>query len=232
MALPSLNASKHELILPSTGEKVAYRPFLVKEEKLLLIAQNSENQNEIALALETIVDDCTFNKLNVKELPTFDIEYIFIQLRSKSVGSQTSIQVTCPDDNQTKVTVDIDLNDVNCITNESHNPDIKLTDSIGMVMGYPKLNEMSNLNLNNQEVVFDLIASCVKQVYDSDNVYEKTDMNKKELNEFIDSMTHNQLLQVQKFFETMPKVKHTVNVMNPNTNVESEVVIEGMNSFF
>lgn len=232
MALPSLKASRHELILPSTGEKVQYRPFLVKEEKLLLIAQNSENQSEIALALETIVDDCTFNKLNVKELPTFDIEYIFIQLRSKSVGSQTTIQVTCPDDNETKVAVDIDLNDIQCVMSDEHNPTIELTNDIGMIMSYPKLNEMSTLDLNNQEVVFDLLASCVKQIYDSDNVYEKTDMNKKELNEFIDSMTHEQLVKVQKFFETMPKVKHTVNVMNPNTNVESEVVIEGMNSFF
>ena len=232
MALPSLKASRHELILPSTGEKVQYRPFLVKEEKLLLIAQNSENQSEIALALETIVDDCTFNKLNVKELPTFDIEYIFIQLRSKSVGSQTTIQVTCPDDNETKVAVDIDLNDIQCVMSDEHNPTIELTNDIGMIMSYPKLNEMSTLDLNNQEVVFDLLASCVKQIYDSDNVYEKTDMNKKELNEFIDSMTHEQLIKVQNFFETMPKVKHTVNVMNPNTNVESEVVIEGMNSFF
>jgi len=232
MALPSLKASRHELILPSTGEKVQYRPFLVKEEKLLLIAQNSENQSEIALALETIVDDCTFNKLNVKELPTFDIEYIFIQLRSKSVGSQTTIQVTCPDDNETKVAVDIDLNDIQCVKSDEHNPTIELTNDIGMIMSYPKLNEMSTLDLNNQEVVFDLLASCVKQIYDSDNVYEKTDMNKKELNEFIDSMTHEQLVKVQKFFETMPKVKHTINVVNPNTNVESEVVIEGMNSFF
>tara|TARA_B100001939_G_scaffold116118_1_gene100633 strand:+ start:389 stop:1087 length:699 start_codon:yes stop_codon:yes gene_type:complete len=232
MALPSLKASRHELILPSTGEKVQYRPFLVKEEKLLLIAQNSENQSEIALALETIVDDCTFNKLNVKELPTFDIEYIFIQLRSKSVGSQTTIQVTCPDDNETKVAVDIDLNDIQCVMSDEHNPTIELTNDIGMIMSYPKLNEMSTLDLNNQEVVFDLLASCVKQIYDSDNVYEKTDMNKKELNEFIDSMTHEQLVKVQKFFETMPKVKHTINVVNPNTNVESEVVIEGMNSFF
>ena len=232
MALPSLKASRHELILPSTGEKVQYRPFLVKEEKLLLIAQNSENQSEIALALETIVDDCTFNKLNVKELPTFDIEYIFIQLRSKSVGSQTTIQVTCPDDNETKVAVDIDLNDIQCVMSDEHNPTIELTNDIGMIMSYPKLNEMSTLDLNNQEVVFDLLASCVKQIYDSDNVYEKTDMNKKELSEFIDSMTHEQLVKVQNFFETMPKVKHTINVVNPNTNVESEVVIEGMNSFF
>jgi hypothetical protein len=232
MALPSLTTSKHELILPSTGEKVQYRPFLVKEEKMLLIAQNSENQSEIALALQTIVDDCTFNKLNVKELPTFDIEYIFLKLRSKSVGALSEIQVTCPDDNQTKVTVEIDLNNIDCVTTEGHNPDIKLTDDIGMIMGYPKLNEMSNLDLSNQEVVFDLIASCIKQIYDKDNVYEKTDMNKKELSEFIDSMTHGQLVEVQKFFETMPKVKHTINVMNPNTNVESEIVIEGMNSFF
>ena len=232
MALPSLNASRHELILPSTGEKVEYRPFLVKEEKLLMIAQNSEDQNEIALALEQIIDACTFNKLNVKELPTFDMEYIFIQLRCKSIGALTNINVTCPDDNETKVPVEIDLSQVQCIKTEGHNPDIKLTDDIGMIMGYPKLNEMSNLDLSNQEVVFDLIASCIKQIYDKDNVYEKTDMNKKELSEFIDSMTHGQLVEVQKFFETMPKVKHTINVMNPNTNVESEIVIEGMNSFF
>jgi len=232
MALPSLNASRHELILPSTGEKVAFRPFLVKEEKLLMIAQNSENQNEIALALEQIIDACTFNKLNVKELPTFDMEYIFIQLRSKSVGSVTKVNVTCPDDNETKVPVEIDLNQVQCIKTEGHDPNIKLTDDIGMIMGYPKLNEMSSLELEKQEVVFDLIASCVKQIYDKDNVYEKTDMNKKELTEFIDSMTHNQLIKVQEFFETAPKVKHTINVMNPNTNVESEIVIEGMNSFF
>jgi len=231
MALPSLATAKYELTLPSTGEKVEYRPFLVKEEKVLMVAQSTGNQTDMLRAVEQIIHDCTFGKLQPKTLPFFDIEYVFIQLRSKSIGEMVEVNITCPDDNETKVPVEINLSDIECKRDVTHSPEVKLTDTVGMTLEYPRVENM-NIDPNKPEEAFKMIAGCVRQIYDAENVYDKADMSQKDLDEFIESMTHDQFQKVQSFFETMPRVKHAVKVKNPNTGVESEVVLEGMQSFF
>jgi hypothetical protein len=232
MALPQLATAKYELTLPSTGEQVEYRPFLVKEEKVLMIAQSTGEQKDILRAVETIVETCTFGKLNAKNLPMFDLEYVFIQLRAKSVGANTEVQVTCPDDRTTKVPVTINLEEVQCIKEVGHDNNIKLTDNIGVVMDYPRTSSIENFVDNDAETAFNIIKACVRQIYDTENVYDKQDMDEKELDEFLESMSHEQFEKIQDFFNTMPKVKHTVKVKNPNTNVESDVVLEGLSAFF
>ena len=232
MALPQLATAKYELTLPSTGEKVEYRPFLVKEEKILMIAQSTGEQKDILLAVEQIIDTCTFGKLNVKTLPMFDLEYVFLQLRSKSVGAETEVQVTCPDDRETKVPVKINLEEIQCIKEVGHDNNIKLTDTIGVVMDYPRVTSIQFMQDNDAQTAFDIIKDCVRQIYDLENVYDKQDMDSKELDEFLESMSHDQFEKIQEFFNTMPKVKHTVKVKNPNTGVESDVVLEGLSSFF
>ena len=232
MALPKLNSVKYELTLPSTGDKVEYRPFLVKEEKALMIAQQSGKEADMLRAVETIIEDCTFGKMKKGDNAFFDIEYVFLQLRAKSVGETVDVAVTCPDDKQTRVTVKINLEDVKCVKNVEHKEKIELTDTVGIIMRHPKIADLALIDSSNPETTFELIESCVHQIYDSDNVYEKTDMDKKDLKDFIESLTHEQFQQLNAFFETMPKVKHSVKVKNPNTGVEGEVVLEGMANFF
>lgn len=232
MALPQLNSVKYELTLPSTGEKVEYRPFLVKEEKALMIAQNTGVEADMLRAVESIIEDCTFGKLKRGELPFFDIEYVFLQLRAKSVGETVDVSVTCPDDGKTKVIVKVNLEDVKCIRSVEHNEKIELTDTVGIIMSHPKIKDLTLVDSKKAESTFDLIESCVHQIYDAENVYEKNDMDKKDLQQFIESMTHEQFQKVNAFFDTMPKVKHSVKVKNPVTGVESEVVLEGMANFF
>src|SRR5210317_476296 len=232
MALPKLNSVKYELTLPSTGEKVEYRPFLVKEEKALMIAQQSGKQADMLRAVETIIEDCTFGKMKNGDNAFFDIEYVFLQLRAKSVGETVDVAVTYPDDKQTRVTVKINLEDVKCVRNVEHKEKIELTDTVGIIMSHPKIKDLALIDSKNPETTFDLIESCVHQIYDAETVYDKVDMDKKDLQEFIESMTHEQFQEVNAFFDTMPKVKHTVKVKNPKTGVESEVVLEGMANFF
>ena len=233
MALPKLASAKFELTLPSTGEKVEYRPFLVKEEKALMIAQQSGKSEDIMRAVKDVITSCTFEKVDAEKLPIFDLEYIFINLRAKSVGEIVKLMVTCPDDNKTKVQVDVDLTKIECHKEVGHDTNIRLTDEIGLVMDYPRVSSVTELDLDNEmESTFEVIKSCVRQVYDSNNVYEKVDMDKNDLDEFIESMTHDQFERVQEFFNTMPKVRHMIKVKNPKTGVDGEVVLEGMQSFF
>jgi len=232
MALPKLATAKYELTLPSTGEKVEYRPFLVKEEKVLMLAQQSKEQSDILRAVEQIIDACTFEKLDVKKLPMFDLEYMFLQLRSKSVGAKVEIKLLCPDDNETRVPVEIDLEQVKCHKEVGHDNNIKLTDSIGIIMDYPRVTSITAITDNDTETAFNVIKDCVRQIYDAESVHDKNDMNDAELNEFLESMNHDQFAKIQEFFDTMPKVKHSVKVKNPKTGVESEVVLEGLSSFF
>ena len=231
MALPKLATTKYELTLPSTGEKVEYRPFLVKEEKVLLTAQQAGTQMDQVRAIKEIVESCTFGVLKSNELPFFDLEYVFLQLRAKSVGEKSKLQITCPDDGETKVEVEIDLTQIEVKREVGHEPQIKLTDDIGVILDYPKLDTMANTG-DETEQAFSIIKDCIKQIYDAENVYDKNQMNAKELDEFIESMNHKQFQEMQNFFTSMPRVKHTVKVKNPNTGVESEVVLEGMQSFF
>lgn len=232
MALPQLATAKYELRLPSTGETVEYRPFLVKEEKILLTAQGTGETIDVLHAVEQIIDNCTFNKLQVKGLPMFDLEYVFIKLRSKSIGALVEVNITCPDDGETQTSVEINLEDIECIKEVGHDNNIKITDNVGIIFDYPRIDSVKFNSTDGGEEAFNIMKSCVRQIYDADNVYEKTDMDDKELSEFLENMTHDQFEKVQEFFNTMPKVKLPVKVKNPKTGVEGEVVLEGMNSFF
>jgi len=233
MALPKLASAKYELTLPSTGERIEFRPFLVKEEKALMLAQQSGKDSDIMRALKDVINACTFDKVKAETLPTFDLEYIFINLRAKSVGEVVDLTVTCPDDGTTTVDVKVDLMQVQCVKEVGHDNNIKITDDIGLIMDYPKVDSIKSLSEDDEiEMMFDVVKTCIRQIYDSENVYEKTDMDKADLDEFVESMSHDQFERVQEFFNTMPKVKHPIKVKNPNTGVESEVVLEGMQDFF
>jgi|TARA_B100000035_G_scaffold209413_1_gene179113 hypothetical protein len=233
MALPRLASSKYELTLPSTGQKVEYRPFLVKEEKALMIAQQTGKESDMIRAVQNIVSACTFEAVNSKSMPLFDLEYVFLQLRSKSVGEVAKLKVKCPDDGETEVEVDVPLEDITCVKEVGHDTKIPLTDSIGIIMNYPTVDMMLNLDLKDETATtFEIIKSCVHQIYDADNVYVRNDMEEKDLDEFIDSMSHDQFEKLSEFFDTMPKVKYPVKVKNPKTGVESEVVLQGLSDFF
>ena len=193
MALPIIETPTYELTLPSQDEIVKYRPFLVKEEKLMLIALESGEEKEINIATKTILDACTFNKLKIEDLPTFDIEYMFLQIRAKSVGEISRLSIKCPDDNETLVEVDIDLSKIECHKEVGHNNNIKITDDVGLILNYPNVDTMKSLDNNDETgATFDVITSCISQIYDADNVYAKNDMDKEELNDFIESMSHIQ----------------------------------------
>jgi hypothetical protein len=233
MALPKLATAKYELKLPSTGQQIEYRPFLVKEEKILLTAQSTGEDADMLRAVEQIIENCTFGALKTGELPFFDIEYVFIKLRSKSIGEVATVKLLCPDDNTTRVEVDINLDNVECVRDVSHNAEIKLTDDVGIKLDYPRIDSIAAMTkVSDSDAGFAIVKQCISQIYDKENVYAKSDMDSKELDDFIDSLSHSQFEQVQEFFNTMPKVKHAVKVKNPNTGVESEVVVEGMQNFF
>ena len=233
MALPKLATAKYELTLPSTGQKVEYRPFLVKEEKILLTAQSTGEDADMLRAVEQIIENCTFGELKVGELPFFDIEYVFIKLRSKSIGEVATVNLLCPDDGETRVEVDINLDEVECVRDVTHNAEIQLTEEVGIKLDYPRIDSIASMaQVSDSEAGFAIVKQCISQIYDKENVYAKSDMDSKELDEFIDSLSHGQFEKVQEFFDTMPKVKHAVKVKNPNTGVESEVVVEGMQNFF
>ena len=232
MALPVLNTPTYELTLPSTGEPLKYRPFLVKEQKVLMIAQETSNEKHILNAIGNIIESCTFGELkNVHNLPTYDIEYIFVNIRARSVGETIEVNITCPDDEKTTVPVEIDLNELKVQKVEGHTNTIQLTDTIGMTMRYPSIKNLGAYagKKDVAKMTFDVIADCIENVFDENEVYEE--MSKKELHDFIEQMTTEQFEKVQEFFDTMPKLKHTIKVVNPNTEVESEIVLEGMQSF-
>ena len=236
MALPVLTVPTYELEVPSTDEKVKYRPFLVKEEKLLLIAIESEDNGEIVQAVKTIVDECTFNKLNLGKLPIFDVEYIFLQIRAKSVGETTNLRLLCPDDRETYAKVDIDLTEVLVQVDEGHTNKIELTDEMGIIMQYPNIDSMVDVGIADITAsnMLDVISTCIDKIYDKggEEVHMAVDSTKKELVEFIEQLNTKQFAEVQKFFDTMPKLKHTVKVKNPKTEKESEVTLTGLNDFF
>ena len=236
MALPVLTVPTYELEVPSTDEKVKYRPFLVKEEKILLIAIESEDNGEIVQAVKTIVDECTFNKLNLGTMPIFDVEYIFLQIRAKSVGETTNLRLLCPDDRETYAKVEIDLTEVLVQVDEGHNNKIELTDEMGIIMQYPNIDSMVDVGIAeiNASNMLDIISTCIDRIYDKggEEVHMAVDSTKKELVEFIEQLNTKQFAEVQKFFDTMPKLKHTVKVKNPKTEKESEVTLTGLNDFF
>jgi hypothetical protein len=231
MALPKLDSPTYETELPSTGEKIKYRPFLVKEQKLLLMAQESSNQDEIMTSISQLIDACTFDKINANSSPVFDIEYLFLKIRSKSVGEKVKITITCPDDGKTKVPVEINLEDINIQMDVGHTNELKISDKIKMVMKYPVLSDISKATGTETDKIFDILNQCVHEVHDGDKIYNKVDITDEDLSEFVNSFTGNQFEMVTEFFNTMPKLRHVVNVTNPKTKVKSEVVIEGLDSF-
>ena len=232
MALPKLETPIYETELPSTGEKIKYRPFLVKEQKLLLIAQESKDTKETMQSMTQLIDSCTFNKINTLTSPLFDIEYLFLKIREKSVGSKITIMITCPDDNETKVPVKMDLTDVNVQMTAGHTNEIKISKDIKIIMKYPLLSDIAKVEIEGSDnSVFSILQQCVHEIHHGDTIYHKVDMTDKDLEEFIDSFSTQQFELVTEFFETMPKLRHVVNVTNPKTKVKSEVVIEGLDSF-
>lgn len=238
MPLPKIATPTYQLELPSTGQSIQYRPFLVKEEKVLVIALESEDTKQITNAIKNVIKNCILTKgIKVETLPTFDIEYLFLNIRGKSVGEELEVNIICPDDEETQVTVNINLEDIEVQKLEDHTNQIKIDSSLMMEMKYPSLDQFikNNFDFNDKSAMdqsFDLISSCIDKVYSEDEVWAAADCTKKEMTEFLESMNSGQFKSIEKFFETMPKLSHKIKVMNPNTKVESEVVLEGLASFF
>ena len=240
MPLPKIATPSYELELPSTGKTIQYRPFLVKEEKLLVIALESEDTKQITNAIKAVIRSCILTKgIKVETLPTSDIEYLFLNIRGKSVGEDIDVKLTCPDDNETEVSINVNLDDIQVEKPEGHSNQIKLDKNLMMELKYPSLNEFIKNNFdpndttkNPMEQSFDLIGSCISKIYNEDEVWAASDCSKKEISDFLDSMNSTQFKEVEKFFETMPRLTHTIKVINPKTKVESDVVLEGLASFF
>jgi hypothetical protein len=238
MPLPTISTPTYELEIPSLKKKVKYRPFLVKEEKILIIAMESEDPKQIAEALKTVIGNCILTRgIKIDQLSIFDIEYLFLNIRGKSVGEDVQILITCPDDGVTQVPVTINLDDIQVVVKPEHSRDIKLDDNLTLRMKYPSMqefvkNNFSNENTSGIEDTFDMVASCVEQIYSEEESWAASDSTKKELNEFLEQLTSQQFKDIEKFFETMPKLSHTIKVKNSNTGVESDVTLEGLTSFF
>ena len=240
MPLPTISAPTYDLVLPSTGEELQYRPFLVREEKLLVLALESEDPKQITTAIKTVIKNCIMTKgVKVENLPTFDIEYLFLNIRGKSVGEEIEVNVLCPDDEETYVPVTINIDDIKVKKNsEGHDRLIKVDSTkIAMEMKYPSLEQFIKSNFdfsgeNNVEQSFDLIATCISQILTEEETWDLDSVPKKEVIAFLDQMNSSQFKLIEKFFETMPKLSHEIEVTNPNTNVTSTVVLEGLSSFF
>ena len=236
MALPKLNTPTYELEVPSTDEKIKYRPFLVKEEKILLMALESGKNADIIQAVKDIVSECTFGKIDLGTMPMFDIEYIFLNIRAKSVGEISKLKLLCPDDKKTYVDTEVNLSEVQVQVEEGHTNKIELTDDMGMIMTYPTIDSFTETGIQNVTAsnMLDVISVCILQIYEKngEKVYQAKDQTKKELIEFVEQLNTKQFKELQKFFDTMPKLKHTVKVKNPKTKKSSEVVLTGLNDFF
>jgi len=238
MPLPKIATPTYELEIPSTKKKIKYRPFLVKEEKILIIAMESEDNKQIANAVKEVISACILTRgVKVEELSTFDIEYLFLNIRGKSVGEEVEVLITCPDDDQTRVPTVINLDDIQVHTSEKHSRDISLDSDLTLRMRYPSMNEFIKNNFSTEESIgvddtFDLISSCIEQVYTEEESWTASDCTKKELREFLEQLSSKQFKQIETFFDTMPKLYHVIKVKNPNTGVESEVVLEGLSAFF
>ena len=236
MALPKLTTPTYELEIPSTDEKIKYRPFLVKEEKILMMAMESKASADITQAVKDIVSECTFNKIDISNMPMFDVEYIFLQIRSKSVGEISKLKLLCPDDGKTYADVELNLNEVKVQVGEDHTNKIELNDDMGIIMTYPTIDSFKDSGIKdiNASNMLDVISGCIQQVYEEKGkkTYDPKDQTQKELTEFIEQLNTKQFKLIQKFFETMPKLKHIIKIKNPKTKKESEITLSGLNDFF
>jgi len=239
MPLPKIALPEYYLQLPSTKQEIKYRPFLVKEEKVLVLALESQDNKQISSAIKTVLNNCIITKgIKVETLPTFDIEYLFLNIRGKSVGEEVEVTVVCPDDGETTVPIRISLDEIEVQESETHEKDIKLDSELSMRLKYPSLDQFIKNNFDftgnnaNLEQSFDLIASCIDVIYNKEESWASEDVSKKELMEFLEQLNSKQFKQIEKFFETMPKLSHKVDIVNPKTKVKSTVVLEGLASFF
>ena len=239
MPLPTISTPTYELVLPSSNRKIKFRPFLVKEEKILILAMESQDTKQIANAVKNVISHCILTKgIKVEKLSTFDIEYLFLNIRGKSVGEDIEVMVTCPDDGKTQVPALINIDSIKVQRSDDHETDIKLDDTYTLRMKYPSLNEFIKSNFAggvddmNVDDTFDLIASCIEQVYSEEESWSSADCTKKELKDFLEQLDSKQFKNIEKFFETMPKLSHTVTVINPNTKKENKIVLEGLQNFF
>ena len=241
MPLPKINTPTYELTLPSNRKKIKYRPFLVREEKILVLALESEDQKQITDAIIQIIGDCLITKnVDVTKLPTFDIEYLFLNVRSKSVGETVEVNVTCPDDGKTKVETSINIDDIKVVKDKNHKLIVQLDDKYSMKLKYPTLDQFieNNFDFEMEEAkesvsaAMSMLSTCIDMIYDQEESWDASESTKEELDEFIDQLNTKQFQQVEEFFRTMPKLSHKLKVTNPQTGVESEVVLEGLASFF
>ena len=236
MALPKLTTPTYELEIPSTDEKIKYRPFLVKEEKILMMALESKQEKDITQAVKDIVKECTFDKINIDNMPMFDVEYIFLNIRSKSVGEVSKLKILCPDDKKTYADVELDLNEVNVQVGEDHTNKIDLGNGTGMIMQYPSIDSFKDSGIRdiNASNMLEVISTCILQIYEDEGkkVYNSKDQTQKELTDFIEQLNTKQFKDVQKFFDTMPKLKHDIMIKNPKTKKENKVTLTGLNDFF
>jgi len=233
MALPKLQTNEYTLTVPSTQEEIKFRPFLVREQKILMIAEESDDEKQIASAMSSLVSDCTFGSIDGSVNPMFDIEYIFLQIRTKSVGEEVKLMVTCPDDNETRVEVTVNLNEINIQLSVEHSKSINLTDNIALNFRYPLIKDYENIKSGTGDFqqTMEMIYGCIESVQNGEELIHRIDMTNDEIVEFIDSFNTSQLEDVIKFFETMPKLRHIIDVVNPNTKKKSEVLLEGLESF-
>jgi len=236
MALPKLEVPIYELTVPSTDEKIKYRPFLIKEEKILLIAMESGANEDVIQAVKQIVSECTFNTLKLGDMPMFDVEYIFLQIRSKSVGEVSKLKILCRDDGETYANVEVDLTEIEVQVNDDHTNKIELTDEMGVIMKYPTIDSFSTAGISDitPENMLDVIVACIDKIYDKkgEEVYDSKDSSKKELMDFVEQMNTQQFQDVQAFFDSMPKLRHEITVVNPKTKKENIVALSGLNDFF
>jgi hypothetical protein len=241
MGLPTIKTPQYELVLPSTGKTIKYRPFLVKEEKILILALESQSTKEITNAIKQVLKDCIVTKgVKVEELPTFDIEYIFLNVRGKSVGESLDLIITCGDDGETQVPVTVFIDQIKVEEYPEHKREIQLDTDLVLKMKYPSLDQFiktnfdfsSNQSSSNIERSFDIISSCIDVIFNAEESWSAADSTKKELTDWIETLTPNQFKEIEKFFDTMPRLSHTVKVINPKTKVESDVTLEGLTSFF
>ena len=236
MALPKLTTPTYELEIPSTDEKIKFRPFLVKEEKILMMAMESKSSADITQAVKDIVKECTFNKVDISNMPMFDVEYIFLNVRAKSVGEVSKLKLLCPDDKKTYADVELDLNEVKVQVGEEHTNKIELGNGMGLIMKYPTIDSFNESGIRdiNPSNMLEVIGTCILQIYEEDGkkVYDPKDQTQKELTEFIEQLNTKQFKDLQKFFETMPKLKHEITIKNPKTKKESKITLTGLNDFF
>ena len=236
MALPKLTTPTYELEIPSTDEKIKYRPFLVKEEKILMMAMESKSEADITQAVKDIVSECTFNKVDISNMPMFDVEYIFLQIRSKSVGEVSKLKLLCPDDGKTYADVEVNLSEVKVQVGDDHTNKIDLGNSMGMIMKYPTIDSFKESGIRdiNPNNMLEVISTCILQIYEEEGkkVYDTKDQTKKEVTDWIEQLNSKQFKDVQNFFETMPKLKHEITIKNPKTKKESKIMLNGLNDFF